>query len=116
MPVADTFSYTARWDSVGIDCSSCVNFVGPAQWPDELRVSHCSLHGASLAIELDAGGYKRWEWFCSDFADDGSSFKDAVEHLCQVSHTLRSKVLYRLHSVNGLLEEHEISKLPRAAA
>jgi hypothetical protein len=115
MPVPDTFSYTARWDSVGLDCSSCTHFVGPKTWPDTSRVSSCSLHKVSLEIELSSNGYKYWEWFCSNFSDDGSAYFPAVAHFDEIHGLLKRNVLYRLYSDNGFLIENEISQLPKSA-
>ena len=67
MTLKDTFPYTARWDSVGLDCSYCVHFIGPTSWPDKNHVSHCALHDLPLTIELGEDGFKQWEWFCRDF-------------------------------------------------
>ena len=69
VPLKDTFAYTARWDSVGLDCSYCSHFVGPAEWPDKARESRCRFHRISLAVEIGRNGYKEWEWFCKNFED-----------------------------------------------
>jgi hypothetical protein len=109
MPVKDTFSYEARWDSVGLDCSDCAHFHGPEHWPDKERVSRCELHGISLAIELGDDGYKCWEWFCRDFHDTGRAFPKAVAHFHQVRQQLQESVLYRFCGDHGYLEERTIS-------
>ncbi|MGD0167211.1 MAG: hypothetical protein ABSC51_07980 [Gaiellaceae bacterium] len=66
----DAFPRT-RWGSVGLDCADCAYFDGPPKWPDRERVSRCSLHDLSLAVELGPKGYKPGEWFCRDFTDSG---------------------------------------------
>ncbi len=66
----DTFPRT-RWGSVALDCADCAYFAGPPTWPDSERVSRCSLHGLSLAVELSPKGFKADEWFCRDFTDSG---------------------------------------------
>ena len=63
----DQFSYSARWDSAGLDCSECIHFKGPEKWPDSNGVSRCSLHKVSLNIELGDNNYKEFEWFCKQF-------------------------------------------------
>lgn len=110
MPVKDTFKYEARWDSVGLDCSDCLHFRGPSQWPDTARVSWCELHGVSLAIELGESGYKNMEWFCYDFADAGA-FPSAVAHLESVRQQLEPRVLYRFYGTDGYLVEHQMEQL-----
>ena len=116
MPVRDTFSYSARGDSVGLDCSSCAHFVGPSSWPDVHRISHCARHQASLAIELSGNGYKQWEWFCCDFSNNGSVFALANTHFESIKESLTSGILYRFYATDGFLREYEISQLPRVAA
>ena len=111
MPIKDTFKYADRWDSVGLDCSYCGHFRGPDKWPDTQHVSHCSLHGVSLALELRADHYKGWEWFCRDFKDVGLGFRPSVEHFQQIREQLESGVLYRLYGSDGYLIEHRISDL-----
>jgi hypothetical protein len=66
----DTFPRT-RWGSVALDCADCSHFAAPPSWPDSERVSRCSLHGLSLAVELGPKGYRPGEWFCRDFEDGG---------------------------------------------
>ncbi|MDP8217429.1 MAG: hypothetical protein P9M03_01755 [Candidatus Theseobacter exili] len=69
MTVKDTFPYNARWDSVGLDCSTCKHFNGPEKWPDTNNASCCKKHHRLLTIELKEDGYKEWEWFCKDYDD-----------------------------------------------
>ena len=111
MPVKNTFEYEARWDSVDLDCSFCHHFRGPSEWPDVASVSHCELHGVSLAIELAASGYKDMEWFCRDFADTGRAFPPAVAHLETMRQELEPRVLYRFHSTDGYLVEYRMEQL-----
>ena len=103
MPVKDTFSYTARWDSVGIDCSSCKFFTGPTEWPDKNNESKCTKHNISLAIELGKDKYKEGEWFCCEYSDD-DGFSEAVKHFYRIKHQLQSGVLYRCNQGEYLLE------------
>lgn len=111
MPIKDPFSYSARWDSVGLDCSYCIHFVGPLTWPDRERTSHCGLHNVSLAIELAKNGYKEGEWFCKDFADNGRANKKAVEELEKTRDSLLPKILYGAYGKDGYLKEVSFEKL-----
>ena len=108
----DTFPYEARWDSVGLDCSNCVHFRGPPQWPDVHRVSCCGLHKRSLAIELLSSGYKGGEWFCRDFRDDGSAFPKAAVHFAAEQARLVPEILYSFYGTDGELGETEFRRLP----
>jgi len=111
MPVKDTFKYEARFDSVGLDCSSCQHFRGPTAWPDTARVSRCALHGVSLALELAASGYKQGEWFCQAFANSGRAFPPAVAHLETIRQELEPAILYRFYGAEGYLVEHRMDHL-----
>ncbi len=103
MPVKDTFSYTAKWESAGIDCSSCKFFAGPAEWPDKNNKSKCTKHNIPLVIELGEDKYKEGEWFCRDYSDkDG--FSNAVEHFHRIKHQLQPRTLYRCNQGEYLIE------------
>ena len=110
MPLKDTFAYTARWDSVGLDCSYCSHFVGPAEWPDKARESRCRFHRISLAVEIGRNGYKEWEWFCKNFEDintkEQCAYPPAVEHFVSIRNHLQDRILYRLHGKEGYLVEY----------
>jgi len=112
----DTFPHLARWDSVGLDCSSCNHFNGPSSWPDRARLSSCKFHGASLALELDDVGFKLGEWFCREFSDNGKSHYSAVVHFAQIQSTLDPKVLYSFAALKAPLNEVAIASLPKSAA
>lgn len=111
----DTFSYEARWDSVGLDCSYCMHFRAPSAWPDVNREVACRLHRKSLAIELGPDNYKRWEWFCRDFVDSGGAYPPAVEHLEDLRSQLSAGVLYRLYGPQRELLEYDIASFPQPA-
>ncbi|HEV2104449.1 MAG TPA: hypothetical protein VGU27_01880 [Candidatus Eisenbacteria bacterium] len=129
MPIRDTFPHTARWDSVGLDCSDCVHFAGPPSWPDVERMSRCTLHRLSLAVELGPNGYKEGEWFCRDFAAralqergllhrlfgrSGTHTRaspDAVRHLNGIKPELQPHVLYGFHGEDGNLKECPFAQL-----
>jgi Protein of unknown function (DUF3592) len=112
-PLPDTFPYTARWDSVGLSCSHCAHFRGPDQWPDTARTSRCTLHGLSLAVELDGRGFMEGEWFCRDFKDGGKAHAQSVRHLDAIRGSLQTGVLYELHCIDRKLGEHPFDQLRR---
>lgn len=110
MPVRDPFSYSARWDSVGLDCSCCVHFRGPGKWPDEQRVSHCAFHKRSLEIELGSNGYKNGEWFCREFKDmNGRSQSAAQGEFNRVQAQLDPAKLYGAYGKQGYLKEYDFA-------
>jgi hypothetical protein len=111
MPIKDTFKRDARWDSVGLDGSSCRHFRGPSARPDTNRVSRCVLHAVSLAIELAPSGYTEMEWFCRDFAGNGRAFPPAVAHLETLRQQLEPRVLYRFDGGDDYLVEHRMEQL-----
>lgn len=111
MPVKDPFSYSARWDSVGLDCSYCIHFVGPTAWPDVERTSHCGLHNVSLAIELATTGFKEGEWFCKDFVDNCKANKKAIEEFEKTRDLFLPAVLYGAYGKEGFLKEVTFEKL-----
>lgn len=115
MSIKDTFTYSARWDSVGLDCSYCVHFKGPDQWPDKQKISKCRLYGISLAIELRNNGYKEWEWFCKRFEHsaqlDKGANPPALKELDNIRPQLREHILYRLYGADGFLQEHPFASL-----
>lgn len=94
MTIKDPFSYSARWDSIGLDCSHCNHFNGPDNWPDLKRESCCNLHQISLSIELNKSGFKKWEWFCKDF-ENKDAFPRAIEEFLSIKDELKPHVLYR---------------------
>ncbi len=111
MPIKDTFSYSSRWDSVGLDCHNCQHFHGPEKWPDKDKVSFCKLHKVSLKIELAQDGYKEYEWFCKDFQNMGTADENALKHFEKIQGSLKSKILYRLYGKDGNLVEYDMEKL-----
>jgi hypothetical protein len=112
MPIQDTFSYSARWDSVGLDCSTCKYFSGPGSWPDSGKESKCLRHRVSLEVELGENGYKQWEWFCVDYLDNGG-FPESVRHFNEIRNTLKAGILYRLYGRDGFLSEFSIQDLKK---
>lgn len=106
------FSYSARWDSIGLDCSNCKNFVGPEKWPDLKKESRCVFHNKSLEIELGNNCYKEGEWFCKNFENE-NAFPKAVEELESARTKLKDKILYRGYEQNGQLLEYNIDELKK---
>lgn len=100
----DPFSYSARWDSVGLDCAFCIH-QSEVDWPNVNRDYSCLLHSVSLAKELGSNGYKEGEWFCSSFTDTGAAYPKAVEEFNQIKDQLNSKVLYGAYGSNQQLKE-----------
>ena len=115
MPVADPFDYSGRWGSVGLDCSNCQHFSGPARWPDAARELSCRLHNVSLAIELADSGYKEGEWFCREFANDGSALEAAQRSFGTLAASLAMGVLYRVNGPGTFLYEVPMRELPASA-
>lgn len=113
MPIPDTFPHSARWDSVGLDCTYCLHFIGPDSWPDRQGASRCAFHDLPLAIELAPDGYKDGEWFCRDFTagSDGRVSKAALAHLDRVRANLRPRVLYTFDGPRGNLREHDFEQV-----
>ena len=111
MPVKDTFQYAARWDSVGLDCSNCTQFKGPAKWLDVKIESFCTKHKISLRIGLGKNGYKQGEWFCKSFEDYGSAFPPAVKHFNSIKAELHENILYGFYGPNGYLLEYNFNSV-----
>ena len=130
MPIRDTFPHTARWDSVGLDCSYCAHFAGPSSWPDVERISRCTFHSVSLAVELRPDGYKQGEWFCRDFSATAPretpgflsrlfgragahahASPEAVRHLNEIKTELQPQVLYGFYGEDGNLKERPFAQL-----
>ena len=102
MSIKDPFSYSSRWDSIGIDCSHCIHFSGPPEWPDTKKLSRCKLHGYSLAFELASNGYKEGEWFCKHF--DGESVPKAIHEFDSILGQMEDGVVYGGYGKDGLLK------------
>lgn len=111
MPIRDTFKYTARWDSVGLDCSNCINEMNPNNWPDVNRVYSCKLHKIYLSVELNKEGYKEGEWFCKNFNNKGDANIEALKNFEAIRPKLSENVLYGFYGENGYLKEIPFSEL-----
>ena len=112
MTIIDPFSYSARWSSIGLNCSHCNHSQSPNTWPDLKRVFRCNLHQISLSIVLDESGYIRGEWFCKDF-DDKDAFPKAVEEVLTIKGELKQYILYRGYGgKTGRLLEIKFEDIP----
>ena len=110
----DQFSYSARWDSAGLDCSECIHFKGPEKWPDSNGVSRCSLHKVSLNIELGDNNYKEFEWFCKQFKDSGKTPTNSLREFMKMEPLLEERILYRAsydQALDAVLKEIPFSAL-----
>ena len=95
MSVIDPFSYEARWDSIGLDCSTCKYFKGPEKWPDTQKELRCLKHGISLDFELGDKCYKINEWFCKYYSvNNNGCFPAALVQLETIRQTLEENIIY----------------------
>ncbi len=94
MNTKDNFSYSARWESVGLTCSYCVHQKNGTEWPNKLRNFSCGLHKLSLSFQLRENGYLNGEWFCKDFADDGKSYPPGLQEFKELKTGLKEKTIY----------------------
>jgi len=101
----DPFSYSARWNSIGLDCSYCVHFRGPASWPDIQGVSRCAKHDLPLAACHASDGYRESEWFCRDFESGGRVLASSLREFESVRQELLPDVLYRGYGRDKTLVE-----------
>lgn len=97
--IIDPFSYSARWDSAGINCGCCKFFENITNsWPATNIV--CKLHNKSLKIELNDDGYMEGEWFCKGFVDREEwpqASKTALEEYIRIQNSLEENILYRAY-------------------
>ena len=106
----DPFNYTARWNSIGLDCSYC-HHESSVEWPNTRRDYYCKLHQISLAATLANSGYKEGEWFCASFEDNGNANRDALSTFNAAKHMLNPTVLYGAHGDNSELKEIPFNEL-----
>lgn len=106
----DPFSYSSRWDSIGLDCCNCNHFSGPLNWPDVNKEIKCLRHRISLRIQLGNDGYKKWEWFCKHF-DNRNADPESVKEFETIRSELDEGLLYRGYGENGQLVELNIDRL-----
>ena len=100
----DPFSYSARWDSVGLDCAFC-RHESATEWPNLKRDYGCKLHSISLEKELGKNGFKEGEWFCSSYENNGKANPKALVELESIREQLAPQVLYGAYGANNQLKE-----------
>ncbi len=116
--IRDPFSYAARWDSVGLTCSSCRHFYPPPTWPDKEFKARCRKHDIPLVILYDScgSGFLGGEYFCSAYEDGGRTFLKALEELEEVRHELDANTLYGASNdadKRRTLKQFPFSQLPQ---
>lgn len=109
--VNDPFSYSARWDSIGLDCAFCKFFGSPKRWPDSQQEVFCNKHRVSLRYRLSTRNYLDGEWFCKHFENNGRAFEKAVSEFESIRKELDDFVIYGGYSNNGYLKEVLIKDL-----
>ncbi len=100
----DPFSYLARWDSLGLDCSYCKHSK-QVEWPNRSRDYACAKHSISLACILMKSGFQEGEWFCSSFDNNGKANETAFNQLESIRSKLNREVLYGAYGKDGELKE-----------
>jgi len=100
----DPFSYSARWDSAGLDCAFCKH-ERKVEWPNLNRDYGCNLHSISLEKELGKDGFKEGEWFCSSFHNNGKATPQALKELESIIKELKPNRLYGAYGANKQLKE-----------
>ena len=100
----DPFSYSARSDSVGLDCAFCKH-QKEVEWPNKNRDYSCMYHGASLSVTVAKSGYKEGEWFCTAFENNGKANEKAIKELNSIINELSPNILYGAYRDNGHLKE-----------
>lgn len=112
--ITDNFKREGRWDSVGLDCSSCRYFKSPSNWPDKNREIFCSFHKIPLSIELGEVGYKLGEWFCKEFNDNGKALANAVFEFNKIKKNLDENILYKFEKEGSTLSGIQIDSIKKA--
>jgi hypothetical protein len=113
MAIKNTFPFSSRWNSIGLDCSFCRHQAAEPRWPLVDRRYKCDRHGVPMAVQVGRDGYKVGEWFCSDFEDNGRAHPEAVAHFRGLKARLAPRVLYGLHTVDGHLSEISFEELDK---
>jgi len=106
----DPFSYSSRWDSVGLDCSNCKYFGEPDKWPDMDKQTKCLFHNISLQRQIGTNGYKEGEWFCKDFNNVNAQPK-ALAEFKFIKENLCANILYGVYGKGKQLIEIEFGNL-----
>ncbi len=100
----DPFSYSARWDSIGLDCAYCRHQT-EVDWPNLEKDYACTLHGLNLALLLDTNGHKSGEWFCRFFEQSSGADRTALSEFEEIRNSLDERTLYGGYGVNRELKE-----------
>ena len=108
--VKDPFSYSARWDSIGLDCAFCKFFSGPKRWPDVKSEVFCNKHQVSLKYRLSVKKYLDGEWFCKHFDDVGRAFHKAEQEFESIRKNLDDSVIYGTYGDDGNLKEIQLKR------
>jgi len=106
----DPFSYSARWDSVGLDCAFC-KYEKEVEWPNKDRDYSCISHGIALVATIAEDGFKEGEWFCSSFENNGKANNKAINELNAMKIELEPNILYGAYGKNGNLKEIPFNEL-----
>ncbi|ODB95260.1 hypothetical protein A3197_18080 [Candidatus Thiodiazotropha endoloripes] len=106
----DPFSYSARWDSVGLDCAFCKN-QKEVEWPNNERNYSCLLFGISLEVTIASNGFKEGEWFCSSFESNGEANAKAINEFNSIKSHLEPNILYGAYGEDGKLKEIPFNEL-----
>lgn len=102
--VEDYFMRDPKDGTVGLSCRSCWNAVNAQGWPNVERDIFCAFHGMSLAFCLDENGNFRYEWFCKDINDNGSSNPDAIRYMLIKENAIKHGIMYRAAGERFLVE------------
>lgn len=106
----DPFSYSARWDSVGLDCAFCIH-QKEVEWPNKNRDYACKLHGISLAKTIAKNGFKEGEWFCFAFENNGEAYEKAINEFNTIKEKLSPDILYGAYGKDENLKETPFNEL-----
>ena len=109
--IRDPFSYSARWDSIGLDCAFCKFFSGPLTWPDSNREVFCDRHKVSLKFRLSKENSLDGEWFCKQFEDAGRASPKAAQEFEAIRKDLDDSTIYGGYGADGNLKEIQTKDL-----
>ena len=106
----EPFSYSDRWDSVGLSCGCCIHSKN-VDWPNRNKDYGCELHSISLAKILNRGGHVEGEWFCNSFQSNGKANPKAVKELSTIVKQLNDDVLYGAYG-DPYANNKELKEIP----
>jgi len=105
MAIRNEFTFSARWQTCGVDCSFCKHFRGPESWPDLEGRANCTFHQVGLSFRLNSRGYISGEAFCKNFSNAGDAFNEGVATFDKIQASLEENVLYLAEQDKEYLEE-----------